>query len=223
MSATNAEAVSQARTVAKPSTSIYAEGWYSMSNGPAYDGWQSRQGLVVALRSKFPCATLGEIGEVAGVSRERVRQLLKKNGVPTRAYRTPPQLYACMTCGKASTYVRFCSAECRLEVSHPRVSCAWCHSEFRRNATQIKVWAIRGSKQGPFCSRRCFYAFRGAYHLGRPRQELPAQDIVDALARHESVAKIADDMGISKAKVYRFIRETDSNLNPKRTLCRKKS
>ena len=123
----------------------------------------STQGFVLALRSKYPCATLAEIGEIAGISKERVRQHLKKNGSHTKAEPIPPQLYACMTCGTASTYRRFCSAECRLEVSHPRVSCAWGGKEFRRAANQINRWARQGARTGLFCSKKCFVDYSRAF------------------------------------------------------------
>ena len=44
---------------------------------------------VFALREEHPDWTLDAIGQEVGVTRERVRQILKKRGMPTKAKRTP--------------------------------------------------------------------------------------------------------------------------------------
>ena len=50
---------------------------------------------VIELRKSMPCASNQTIADKVGVSRERVRQILKSSGLPTRKY------YAtCSECGK---------------------------------------------------------------------------------------------------------------------------
>ena len=51
-------------------------------------------------------------------------------------------------------------------------------------------------KRCPACGRRC---------PGRPRVEVPVQNIIDALKRGATVAHVAQQHGVSRATVYRVL------------------
>lgn len=53
----------------------------------------------LSLRRLHPEMTLQQIADLVGLTRERIRQILKANGLPTR--RLQPNLFPCRICGKS--------------------------------------------------------------------------------------------------------------------------
>lgn len=85
----------------------------------------SNKDLAMQLRIDHPEYTLQQIGTELGVTRERVRQILKKNGLETCKYR---EFNYCDNCGgKARHNNKFCSSvECRLDYYRIDLKCAQC-------------------------------------------------------------------------------------------------
>ncbi|MCD6421954.1 DUF2116 family Zn-ribbon domain-containing protein [bacterium] len=121
---------------------------------------------VVLLRVTHPELSCAEIGRRVGLTRERVRQILSKFKLPTRAKREP-QGY-CAFCGKPLYKKRkFCSARCRSDYSKFCVvvcKCANCGKLFKRKLSGMKYHRKHGGNL--FCSKKC----TGAY-LGRMRKK----------------------------------------------------
>lgn len=111
---------------------------------------------VVQLRQANPCASLQQIGSQVGISRERVRQILKRSQQPTRRY-IRRQLYYCLVCGKSTPNKNWCSQQCKYEYSYPWVECTQCHNLFRRRASNIihPAYDARYTGKGIFCSKKC--------------------------------------------------------------------
>ena len=104
--------------------------------------------------------SLAGIGRQVGLSRERVRQIARKEGFAARSRGEQREL-VCHECGKIFTVRssrieqgrRFCSRECAYKVQRPRVErvtfrCEVCGQTYTRKASEVK----RGTR---FCSRRC--------------------------------------------------------------------
>ena len=105
---------------------------------------------VIALRKEHPEWRLGDIGDVVGITRERVRQILRTEGLPTRQPRT-----LCAWCSipikKAHKY---CSRAHRHAASLAAYTCELCGRVFFRNKKQVdkhreKFFAAR------WCSNQC--------------------------------------------------------------------
>ena len=66
---------------------------------------------VIAIRKVNPCATLQAISAKVGVSKQRVSQILKKEGLPTVHWK---QTYNCNQCGNIipSDHKYFCNHAC---------------------------------------------------------------------------------------------------------------
>ncbi len=105
-----------------------------------------------------PYATLEEIGLVFGVTKERVRQILKRAGLPTKHLYDYPQ-HECLNCHRlfGSYALRnrtFCSDSCRWQYCYPLVKCDFCHIFFRRRRSYVERTKKRAGRI--YCSQRCF-------------------------------------------------------------------
>ncbi len=125
---------------------------------------------VVRIRRANPCATLQEIGDKCGVTREAVRQLLTKAGLPTKGFR---QQYLCCVCGglisdrvRRSSHSPFCSPECYHKYHNVEMVCGYCGKTVERRVSDILVYPTRrnSDKCHSFCSRTCYQVWR----KGRP-------------------------------------------------------
>jgi len=77
----------------------------------------------IQLRIEHPEYSLQTIGTQLGVSRERIRQLLKKNHLPTASARE----YRYCWCGKRlrSAHKFHCSQKCQNRNTHTQIPCMW--------------------------------------------------------------------------------------------------
>ena len=71
---------------------------------------------VLLIRKNAPYATQSDIAKLLGVTRERIRQILKKHGLPPVVKR-PPKYHQCLYCG-ANILTKFyrrqyCDEHCR--------------------------------------------------------------------------------------------------------------
>ena len=111
---------------------------------------------VVLLRQENPEATSAWIAREVGLTRERVRQILKRAVLPTRApFRTHP---SCQNCGKTLPYRNphhgssvvpgLCKA-CTTARKTLHFTCETCKHPF------IVTYSQRTRKSGRFCTHRC--------------------------------------------------------------------
>lgn len=133
----------------------------------------SQQSLdIIELRKKYPCYTLKHIADIKGISRERVRQILKRDNLPTRHLKRGLQYYTCLNCGKETTHKSgLCCLDCRNLYYTINLVCDNCGITFPRLQTLI----IKGNKPrsnstypaykgNQFCSRKCFGQWLGNNH-----------------------------------------------------------
>jgi len=86
---------------------------------------------VKELRSCDLFMTVSEIARKLKISRQRVHQILKQEGLPTK-HRIQKYLYECPVCGTVSTF-KFCTDECKKKWRHIPVVCSQCGKLFFRN------------------------------------------------------------------------------------------
>ena len=86
---------------------------------------QSTRQQIVTLRSKYPSLPAVRIAELLSVSRERVRQILKAEGLPTRVR---PYYGECKRCSAELSSGRktYCSVECRSADCRISFRCDYC-------------------------------------------------------------------------------------------------
>ena len=113
----------------------------------------SNRDKVLALREADPSLAAVRIAEILTITRERVRQILKQEGLPTQI---PKHYGYCALCGKdkPATRTSYCSTECRFEATRTTFSCAFCGTSktLRRSAYNAQV--RRGYKH-MYCSVEC--------------------------------------------------------------------
>ena len=114
---------------------------------------------VVSMRNKSACATLQDIADNLGISRQRVHQILKKEDLRTKHY-TQKTRFECQVCGKTSSH-KFCSVECKKKWHEIPVTCTTCGKLFTRSRRQL----LAHYKEFLFCSRECFGKW-AAEHYG---------------------------------------------------------
>jgi hypothetical protein len=118
---------------------------------------------VVRLRKTNPCLTTTSIGNEVGISRERVRQILKSSGLQTRKYY---KRYVCNNCGEkiipSAEYNSklFCSRECHDAFYEFSVECAMCGKLFTITNQYINRRLQPSSRYNGldkiFCSKLCW-------------------------------------------------------------------
>ncbi len=113
---------------------------------------------VKEIRIKNPCLTLEQIGERTGVSRERVRQILAEEGLPTkhqgeRIGSKGRKIISCLNCGRPTPNNKYCSIPCQWIYTHPLVECHQCHKLFRKAQTDILRKGMEHKYY--FCNRKC--------------------------------------------------------------------
>ena len=121
------------------------------------------------VRESNLCATLQQIADKCKVSRERVRQILKKENLPTRHYSSFLPL-SCLNCQlpMPKEHKKWCSRKCQWEYTHPLVECDYCHKLFRRGACEL---ARASQPRHVFCTSSCMGKWFRTHHgsTGRPR------------------------------------------------------
>lgn len=113
----------------------------------------SKKQRVLALRETDPSLPSVRIAETVGLTRERVRQILKEAGLPTYL----PRHYGyCASCGNDIPRGRtlYCSLECRHAAVRVTFNCALCGTSktLRRSAYNAQV---RRGYKNMYCSVGC--------------------------------------------------------------------
>jgi transcription elongation factor Elf1 len=121
------------------------------------------------LREANLSITMSEIAKRVGVSRQRVYQILHKDGFPTKR-RVLKNQYECLVCGAASEH-KFCSKECKINWKQIPVVCTRCGKLFLRNRNQL-LNNYRRHNDALFCSKHCSgkwlsenYVLKDNHHL----------------------------------------------------------
>lgn len=114
---------------------------------------------VCQLRADNPNMTLVGIGTLVGVSRERVRQLLKAEELPTRGIRIKKWVYTCIKCGKSGDGIPktgLCKA-----CLYPKVivNCDYCGKE--------KIGGYNLRKHLSNFNNKLKYKYTGKYYCNR--------------------------------------------------------
>jgi len=112
---------------------------------------------VLEILEENPSIPYSTIGDMVGVTRERVRQIAQKNGYPPR--NGALKLKPCPICGKDfSTRNLYCSLACSHNAMRNRivVNCHQCGETFER-----RPGAMRSKSGKYFCSRVCFGKWTG--------------------------------------------------------------
>lgn len=104
------------------------------------------------LRNSNLFMTMSDIGHKVNVSRQRVFQILKQEGLPTR-HRIRKYLYECPVCGMISAF-KFCSKECKNKWRQIPIICTQCGKLFYRNWHQFFI-NYPHHHDGLFCSKKC--------------------------------------------------------------------
>ena len=115
------------------------------------------QKQVIELRNANLFMTMSEIANRVGVSRQRVHQILKKEGIPTghriRTKQIKKISYNCPMCGTVSSF-KFCSDECKKKWQEIPVVCTRCGKLFTRDRHQFFTNYLHHN-DGLFCSKVC--------------------------------------------------------------------
>jgi len=111
---------------------------------------------IIHLRKYNPLMNGSEIARKVGVCKQYVSKVLKAeeltNSVP-RPRKLPRQ---CTLCGYAIPQrQRFCSSKCRETYLYLIVTCAFCHTSFKRRRSDIALGYKRGYNH-IYCSRSCY-------------------------------------------------------------------
>lgn len=163
----------------------------------------SRNGVyesVLEMRTKNPCATLQTIGDKVGVSRERVRQILKRDGLKTKAT-SKRKVYLCLNCGKELDGQRkkFCSRTCQYEYGHPLVECVECHKLFRVRIAQLLRY------ERSFCSRECHGRWMGK-KFGKGKDTKHYRSISDLYLQGVPYKSISEQLNIPYTTILSVMR-----------------
>ena len=111
-------------------------------------------------REANPCATLQQIGDKYGITRERVRQILLHDKLPTAAIIEKRIIY-CLNCGKETPNAKFCNQECRYAYYHIEVLCSQCSKMFSLCQSSLIVRTKRSKTGLLFCSKQCWGKWLG--------------------------------------------------------------
>lgn len=152
----------------------------------------NERGLVTAAvcdcRAAHPDWTLAQIAADCGTTRQRVHQILAREGLPTRARRAAPSRPSllCSTCGTVlhvqvahrDTGGLLCRS-CRNERGRVSVQCTECGRVFsrqraRHNRSLARARASGSDSLGEFCDNVCWGRFMGK-HFGRGRTRIQAK------------------------------------------------
>lgn len=180
------------------------------------------------MRWTNPCATLQEMGDRFGVSKERVRQVLNEMDLPTRHF-SEKKMVSCLKCGNPIKEGKeFCDRECQNDYNTILITCSQCGNLMERKAckTLLTENKIRlGYKGNFFCSKRCQgfwlaenhgYGVEGEvtmncpscgkeFHIPMGVYKVRSQKGQDLFCSRECYSKFRGEIRISKKKTERGV------------------
>ncbi|KKK89498.1 hypothetical protein LCGC14_2732480 [marine sediment metagenome] len=122
----------------------------------------ARARLVCSLRQTFPKLKLREIGEIAGITRERTRQVLHDQGLPTKALYNGS--YACIDCGKKAKNKNGRCRACHHKAYYITLTCLGCERTFDRLLSIDKRDRKGNPLKKDFCGNKCQGKWLSANH-----------------------------------------------------------
>ena len=128
---------------------------YRLSNmEPKHYISETRQ-KAIFLRKKNPNMTLKEIGDICGVTKQRIYYIFKVEKIPRR--RKNIVLTRCKNCGLiCQKGLKFCNDYCRNDFIYVSFACGYC-AKLNQTRRTIMLYKIRKIKQyNFFCSRKCY-------------------------------------------------------------------
>lgn len=124
------------------------------------------------MRWMNPCATLQEMSDRFGVTRERIRQVLNEMELPTRHF-SEKKMVGCLQCDNPIREGKeFCNRKCQNDYNTISISCSQCGKLMKRKACRTLLTESRiklGYKGNFFCSKRCqglWLAEKHGYGIG---------------------------------------------------------
>lgn len=180
---------------------------------------ESNRTLVIQYRKEHPESTLQQIGDIFHISRERVRQLLKRDQVRTTHVHNYKN--KCKECGKrlsAKTKTMTC-----MDCHRATAICAYCGKTIHRGkallSRHLKDQTNRKIKsQGKYyCDRKCFGAHLGKTvgfaahpeHASGKTKRLTDEQIKDMQVMKQggaTIKQIERKFGICNATVYKYLK-----------------
>jgi len=135
--------------------------------------YTDRQWQVVLLRRRYPEMKAASIAREIGITREAVRQILNKIGLPSKVGVIPPLI--CEYCKTECTSYsrrnrRFCSRECYAASKYIYLKCMSCDNDFKRRE-KLHATNLRRGQTFIFCGRSCFGRYFGVRNIGVRSQE----------------------------------------------------
>lgn len=193
-----------------------------------------REQSIIDTRLHNPCATLQQIGDKYGISRERVRQILYRNKVRTSRLSTR-KTYTCNHCGnqfKSSNPRMFCSIKCYSNSRRVWLICSECGGLIHRMQSLMYRYdnpKVHRDKNTVFCNRVCQGKYLGK-HYGFPiqvnreyRKGTSYQDLIPEIKVRfnlgEKANQIAKSLNIPGGTIYYLLKERvyDRNQRPQKT------
>lgn len=119
----------------------------------------STKELAIKLRLQHPDWSLEDIGKQAGVTKQRVSQLLIKSNIPTRKTQS---IKKCKQCKKniKQAIKGFCSLECkeieRFERFNLLLTCKCCEEYFTMKRSKYRRHINVLKQRNFYCSRECY-------------------------------------------------------------------
>jgi hypothetical protein len=181
--------------------------------------------LVVRERYNNPCATLLQIGNKYGVSKQWVSKILETADLPTKHWKPS---YICNNCSKEFFPAQgrsksFCSTECRITYATATLVCEECGKLFQRKYSRIKDKLTREKQQHFYCSRVCRGKATGREYgfLAHPENTIsndhskPSRwakflpQIIMKLKAGENISNIMAELGIPRGS-YNLIKKLAS-------------
>ena len=142
---------------------------------------------IIDLRQKNPKMTLADIGRIVGLSRERVRQILVRHGLSTKAFRPKP---FCPLCGKPSLRALKTSClECKAKRKWVYLPCDHCGRAVKKSRLlrERQMKDPRYTNKRTFCNKACMGQWLGANYgrlsISRLSPLLPNQNVIFRIER----------------------------------------
>lgn len=137
--------------------------------------------VVARLRKRHATWTQARIAQEVGITRERVRQILKEEGLSTvnsLHYTVNPRLVPlCMQCSEPRGYNKqFCSRLCRMEHAKVSVVCDDCSTIFVVGRSDLTARKHRSKLHRLYHNRACWGKYAGShYGWGNPDHPIHRQ------------------------------------------------
>lgn len=165
----------------------------------------ARDQRVIDYRQANPCSTGTQIGQALGISRERARQIVVKNGLWHGHIK---KQHECRNCGKPVYHKRmFCNRKCQYEYLHVQIVCDNCGTIFRRLASDI---LYRLGEQHLFCSKKCRNSWMKNHAIKTISKKIrysPDEMVKLRLQDHLTIRQISEKIGVSVSTIQLVLRQ----------------